>query len=250
MTMYSETQNVKGIPPTRTKHHAPNFFVNGIYKIKPLNFLRYAKCRIVNVLRRTAVVEILETHDEHDENLARELSYRTVALYKDIGRVIEVGKNAYLKSFGEDVSHEFKTVSVIMYNPHTDEIKRFKSMYELRMKERITTQTVEASIQEERPILSGKRAGYRFFKAGLSDKEIREILAQPQKESPKKGPEEKPVYVKFLDGSVKRYESAKVCGDALGTVASNITSFVFRKGKPITKGKFKGMYFSREDFKQ
>ncbi len=158
-------------------------------------------------------------------------------------------KSAYLKNFGDDVEMENGKIvgkPIAMYDPNTDKIKRYKSVYELRSTSRITHTSIYASISEERPLRSGNFKGYQFFEGDMSDKEIRKMLKNSDSKIKRK---KVPIFVKYTDGTVERFETLTDCSKKLNVTKQNIQNFAAKNGLPVHHGRFEGMIFSKEEIK-
>lgn len=244
---YDQTNSVKGLPPIRKDKQKNDFYVNGIYEIKPLNFKKYTKCRILNVLKRTVAVEILETHNDHDKNLAIELQGRTVALNKHVGRVIEIGADAYKKSFGEETKIELKNtkkaglkpIAIFMVDVKGN-VKKFDSIRDAQKETGISTTVISQSCKKKRRLTRGKRMGYQFLFADIDKEEMERIIQENLKTAPKPKRNRKPVFVDFPNGTTKHFDSAHDAAEKMKTNISFIYNAINLK-RTITKGKLEGV---------
>lgn len=219
-------------------------YVGGLYKIKPLKFKKYANCRVLNVLESTVVVEIEQVYDQHDEYLARELEYRTVALFKDIGQEIDIPENAELREIGSQSrqarSAEKNGMPIAVLNPKTNKIERFDTMREVVKEMGVQKTSVYMSIQAKRRLTRGRFMNFQFFDGTLSDKEIKGLIAEEVAK--------KPVYVQFRNGEVRKFDSADECMKHFKIKRNRVENMVYNP-KKIARGRFGGMFFSREEIK-
>ena len=252
---YDQTNSVKGLPPVRKDKQKNDFYVNGIYKCKPLNFSAYAKCKVLNVMKRTVVVEILETYNDHDKRLTIELQGRTVALNKRVGKAIEIGENAYKKSFGEETKVELKNtkgpglkpISVFMVDLKGN-LKHFDSIRDICRETGISTTVISQSCKKKRRITRGKWMGYQFFFADIDKEEMQRIIQENLKTAPKPKRKRKPVLVEFPNGTMKRFDSAHDAAEKMKVDISFIYNSISSKRK-ILQGKYKGVKVYNDEVK-
>lgn len=223
-------------------------YVGGVYKIKPLKFKKYANCRVLNVLESTVVVEIEQVYDQHDEYLARELEYRTVALFKNIGHEIDIPENAELREIGSQTrqtrSAEKKGMPIAAFNPKTNRIERFGTMREVVEQIGVDKTNVYTSIREKRRLRSGQFTNFQFFDGLLSDTEIRGMITEEIVGHANK----KPVYVQFRNGEIRKFDSTDDCMKHFDIRRNRVENMVYNP-KRIARGRFRGMFFSREEIK-
>lgn len=250
---YDQTSSVKGLPPVRKDKQKNDFYVNGIYKCKPLNFSAYAKCKVLNVMKRTVVVEILETYNDHDKHLAIELQGRTVTLNKHVGKAIEIGADAYKKSFGEETRVELKNtnspglerVPIIMVDLK-GKTKQFNSIRDVCRETGLPTSTISKSAKTKQRLKRGNMVGYQFFFANIDKNEMNQIIQENLKAPIKIFRKRKPVFVEFPDGTVKRFESAYQAAKEMQVDVSFFFNCIAR-GKPVSRGRNKGVRVYREE---